>query len=126
MPTAAPGEAELVVLVDNRFDWERCPLHLEYYDWYHYGGITRPVELQRLGELWIDDLRVESQVPASELFSERPVADRSGTKFRVIALQTSVNIDSLVGHPRQKRTQSNQVECIGGALACRKAISKTE
>ena len=45
-----PGESELVVLVDNRFDWERCPLHLEYFDWYHYGGITRPVELQRLGD----------------------------------------------------------------------------
>jgi len=56
-----PGESELVVLVDNRLDWERCPLHLEYFDWYHYGGITRPVELQRLGALWIDDLRVGTQ-----------------------------------------------------------------
>ncbi len=41
-------EAEIVVLVDNRFDYDRCPLHLEYFDWYHFGGIARPVELHRL------------------------------------------------------------------------------
>jgi beta-glucuronidase len=56
-----PGEAELVVLVDNRFDWQRCPLHLEYYDWYHYGGIARSVEWHRLGRLWIDGLRVVTE-----------------------------------------------------------------
>ncbi len=56
-----PGDLELVVLVvlvDNRIDAERCPLHLGYYDWYHFGGIARSVSLHRLGELWIDDLRV--------------------------------------------------------------------
>ena len=57
----APGEADLVVLVDNRFDDGRSPLHREYFDWYHYGGITRPVELHRLGRLWIDDLRVTTE-----------------------------------------------------------------
>lgn len=56
-----PGESELVVLVDNRFNWERCPLHLEYFDWYHYGGITRPVQLERLGNLWIEGLTVTTQ-----------------------------------------------------------------
>ncbi len=56
----APGDVELVVLVDNRFNAERCPLHLPYFDWYHYGGITRPVILQRLGPLWIDRLTVRT------------------------------------------------------------------
>jgi beta-glucuronidase len=56
----APGEVELVVLVDNRFNAERCPLHLPYFDWYHFGGITRPVTLQRLGALWIDNLTVRT------------------------------------------------------------------
>jgi beta-glucuronidase len=54
------GEAELVVLLDNRIDYDRCPLHLEYFDWYHFGGITRTVELHRLGRLWIDAVRVET------------------------------------------------------------------
>ncbi|MBN1565158.1 MAG: beta-galactosidase, partial [Anaerolineae bacterium] len=54
-----PGyELEIVILVDNRFDYERCPLHLDYFDWYHYGGIARAVELHRLGDLWIDAVRV--------------------------------------------------------------------
>jgi beta-glucuronidase len=52
-----PGETEIVVLVDNRFDYQRCPLHLEYFDWYHFGGITRPVELHRLGSLWINSIQ---------------------------------------------------------------------
>jgi beta-glucuronidase len=50
----APGEAELVVLVDNSFNEERSPLHLPYFDWYHYGGIARPVELHRLGDTWVN------------------------------------------------------------------------
>jgi len=52
------GEIVIVVLVDNRFDSQRSPLHLEYYDWYHFGGIARGAELHRLGDLWIDALRV--------------------------------------------------------------------
>jgi beta-glucuronidase len=52
------GVADLVVLVDNRLDYERSPLHHEYFDWYHFGGIARGAELHRLGSLWIDDVRV--------------------------------------------------------------------
>ncbi|MCD6289914.1 MAG: beta-galactosidase [Anaerolineae bacterium] len=56
-----PGEAELIVLVDNRFDYERSPLHLEYFDWYHFGGIARGAELHRLGTLWIDRLQITTE-----------------------------------------------------------------
>jgi beta-glucuronidase len=55
------GETDVVVLVDNRFDYERCPLHQEYFDWYHYGGIARSAELHRLGKRWIDRLRVVTE-----------------------------------------------------------------
>lgn len=57
----APGEAEVVVLADNRFDYQRCPLHLDYFDWYHYGGIARGAELHGLGQVWIDALRVVTE-----------------------------------------------------------------
>ncbi len=53
-----PGELEIVVLVDNRIDYARSPLHLDYVDWYHYGGIARSVELHRLGDCWIDRMQV--------------------------------------------------------------------
>ncbi|GAB3225147.1 glycoside hydrolase family 2 protein [Glycomyces halotolerans] len=56
--SADAGVAEVVVLVDNRFDDERSPLHLEYFDWYHYGGIARGAELHRLGDQWIEGLQV--------------------------------------------------------------------
>lgn len=51
---------ELVLLVDNRTEYERCPLHLPYFDWYHYGGIARGAELHYLAESWIDRVRVET------------------------------------------------------------------
>jgi beta-glucuronidase len=41
-------ERELVVLVDNRYDFERVPMHEEYFDFYQYGGIIRPVTLRVL------------------------------------------------------------------------------
>lgn len=53
-PDAPEGESELVILADNRLDYQRCPLHLDYFDWYHYGGITRGVEVHDLGKAWID------------------------------------------------------------------------
>lgn len=55
------GERTVIVLVDNRFDDSRSPLHHEYFDWYHYGGITRGVTLHRLGNLWIDHVAVSTE-----------------------------------------------------------------
>jgi beta-glucuronidase len=59
--TPDAGVSELVVLVDNRFGFDRCLLHQEHYDWYQFGGITRGVEVHSLGTLWIDDLRISTQ-----------------------------------------------------------------
>lgn len=56
-----PGEVEIVILVDNRMDYQRCPLHLDYFDWYHFGGISRGAELHRLGYVWIDAVRVVTE-----------------------------------------------------------------
>lgn len=64
----APGETDLVVLVDNAFHYGRSPLHHEYFDWYHYGGIARPVELHSLGTTWINAVRI-----ATEDYQERRV-----------------------------------------------------
>ncbi|WPJ96932.1 glycoside hydrolase family 2 TIM barrel-domain containing protein [Coraliomargarita algicola] len=40
------SERELVLLVDNRFDFEHTPMHEPYFDFYQYGGILRSVMLQ--------------------------------------------------------------------------------
>ncbi len=41
-------DRELLVLVDNRYDFERVPMHEEYFDFYQYGGIIRPVTMRLL------------------------------------------------------------------------------
>ncbi len=60
LPPAQQAERELSVLVDNRFDFSRVPMHEECYDFYQYGGIIRDVTLRVLpGEGFsIDQLQV--------------------------------------------------------------------
>jgi beta-glucuronidase len=41
-------ERELLVLADNRHDFTRAPMHEEFFDFYQYGGILRPVTLRLL------------------------------------------------------------------------------
>jgi len=60
LEVARAGDHTLTLLVDNRFDAGRVPQHLEYFDWYQYGGIGRSVELHRLGRLWIDSVRIDT------------------------------------------------------------------
>lgn len=54
LPRTERGEHELVILVDNRFDDARSPLHLEYFDWYHFGGLTRGVALEDVPDVAIE------------------------------------------------------------------------
>jgi beta-glucuronidase len=56
----AAATAEIVVLVDNRIDYGLSPLHLPYFDWYHFGGIARGAELHALPDPWIEEVRVDT------------------------------------------------------------------
>lgn len=46
VPFSSSKERTLSVLVDNRFDFERTPMHEEYFDFYQYGGIIRDCTLE--------------------------------------------------------------------------------
>lgn len=48
LPPANTSRRELTVVTDNQFDFTRNPVQLDYYDWYHYGGLYRPVFLHQL------------------------------------------------------------------------------
>ena len=80
---AVEGHAEVVALVDHRFN-ERSPLRLECLDRYRFGGITRSAELHPLGATWIGDLRVRCSRVARSLprrrsrRSEPSPSDRRG------------------------------------------------
>ena len=58
---AAPGEHEIKVEVDNSFG-EHSALHKPN-DYYTYGGITRPVALEEIGDVYIERLHF---TPAQE------------------------------------------------------------
>ena len=52
VPRLKPGTHELAVEVDNSFG-SHSALHIEN-DYYTYGGITRPVEVQHVPEVYLD------------------------------------------------------------------------
>lgn len=51
-------EREIVVLVDNRFDFERVPLHEAFFDFYHWGGINRSAWCHEVPETFIETVQV--------------------------------------------------------------------
>lgn len=68
VPAADREVRELIVLVDNRFDFERVPMHEEYFDFYQYGGILRSVTLRMLpvNGPWLRSV----QISATEKYRE--------------------------------------------------------
>jgi beta-glucuronidase len=56
LPNQAEGTHELIIRTDSTLDKTTIPY--EIVDWFHYGGIIRPVELQRLSDVFIQGLRV--------------------------------------------------------------------
>lgn len=65
VPAADARSREVTVLVDNRFDDERSPLHEPYYDFYQYGGIYRSVEWHELPGPYIESVVVRATNPAA-------------------------------------------------------------
>lgn len=87
-PTPGGDEVEVIVLADNRFDYQRCPLHLEYFDWYHYGGIARGVELHGIPDPALDRLRVvtEKLSPPTVALTIHSLAETPGRAELLVAL----------------------------------------
>jgi beta-glucuronidase len=52
---------EVVVVVDNRFDFARVPLQEQFFDFYAYGGLYRSVWYADLADLWVDRVRVTTR-----------------------------------------------------------------
>lgn len=86
---AEAGEYDLVILVDNRLDWARCPLHLDYFDWYNYGGISRGVWLTRLPETAIDRVWITTRDPKARRVHVR--VEWSGQAQENLPLALAVN-----------------------------------
>ncbi len=64
LPAAPHSRREIVVATENRFDYKRNPLQENFFDFYNYGGIFRPVCLEELPEhplrqafVTVDDLQ---------------------------------------------------------------------
>lgn len=56
IPNATAGVHELIVRTDSTLTRNTIPYHIV--DWFHYGGIIRPVELQHLSDVSIGGLKI--------------------------------------------------------------------
>ena len=52
---------ELIIAVDNRFDFKHSPLFAANFDFYAYGGIYRHIEIQSLPELYLERVYVTTK-----------------------------------------------------------------
>lgn len=57
-PASDNATRELVVLVDNRYNFEKNPLHEQYFDFYQWGGLIRSVYAHELSGIWIESAQV--------------------------------------------------------------------
>lgn len=60
IPPSARSERTLLVLAENRFDFERIPMHEHFFDFYQFGGIIRPVWLHHLPAHTITSVHVDA------------------------------------------------------------------
>lgn len=63
LPDQDEGVHELIVRTDSTLD--RTTIPTDAVDWFHYGGIIRPVEVQRLADVHIAGMRVEYELTAA-------------------------------------------------------------
>jgi beta-glucuronidase len=104
LPVGTARQIEVVVLVDNRDDPRRSPLHRDFYDWYHYGGISGAVTLHRLGEAWISQVRLTTitvaPAPVVEIVVDVAATTSSRVNLAVTVGEVRV-LDELVDIDRE-------------------------
>ncbi|WP_462412886.1 glycoside hydrolase family 2 protein [Neobacillus sp. Marseille-QA0830] len=98
------GEHELVVRTDSTLDPLTIPT--EHVDWFHYGGIIRPVELQRLPDLYIEQLKIDYEL-------DRADAEVS-IQVRISSLSQTEQTTALTLFEGGREIHSEQVKVVPG------------
>jgi beta-glucuronidase len=103
LPAHSDETVELVVLLDNRWTDAVEDLHLEFYDFYQFGGITRTVRLHHLARTHIERIEVTTlalEPPTIRLNCfVRSTDGHIGARFRACLDETplfdeSIDLDS--------------------------------
>ncbi len=111
-PNLDEGEHELVVEVDNTFG-PHSTLHIDN-DYYTYGGITRPVELQFLPEVYIDKLFATPRWNRGKWNVEVKVTLRNWTK-QSLKRRVAVNVggkEEVLGNVTVKPRSIREVKGV--------------
>lgn len=84
VPAGDFQDRELVVVVDNRFDFHRSPLHEHYFDFYQWGGIIRSVWIHEVGGSYLEDAFVRTIDPVvGDIHVQVHIAGANGTPLSV-------------------------------------------
>jgi beta-glucuronidase len=113
-----PSSLELVLVVDNAFS-PRSPLHLEHFDWYHYGGLTRGVRLHRLGRTYIESVEahtIDTALPTLELYLRYQTLDPGTSVPLRVCWGDRALIDEDCRLDEERGTLTLRLELAGAAL----------
>lgn len=89
LPASDSCERTIVVVTDNRYNFERTPLHEEFFDFYQWGGIIRNVTLHELPPVYIQNVLVSvTDFRAGTMDVSVKLGGQSAGE---VALQTSID-----------------------------------
>jgi len=94
-----PGLHTLTMRVDNTHNTTDT-IPLARVDWFHYGGIIRSVEVMELGEVWLQDCRLDYNLAGegAELSIGATAGNLSG---KPVEVGFAVTVDGQLLHQRQ-------------------------
>jgi beta-glucuronidase len=92
VPEAVKTTRELIVLAENRFDFEARPMHEEYFDFYQYGGIIRNIRMNLLpvGQPTVKSIQV-TPTDAYQVGAVTVAIQLDGTNFDTTTLTFSID-----------------------------------
>jgi len=90
VPASDSEVRELVVLAENRFDFDRIPMHEHFFDFYQFGGLIRPVWLHHLPETVLEDVRIDaSDIEGGTVEVRGRAVGASSVKARILDTEVS-------------------------------------
>lgn len=96
VPASENATRDVRVVVDNRYNFERTPMHEEFFDFYQWGGIIRRVSLHEIPDVFIHNVMITTKnVHAGEIEARVQI---HGCKDGPVTIQVKIEGQQTESH----------------------------